>query len=76
VLAKAAADISAGNTTQAGDDAKPNADEPKREAAMAAAAASDGSSSTAELSNIVDNMLAELKPRLMAELAKKLEQKK
>ncbi len=45
-----------------------------REAAMAAAASADGSSS--DLSSIVDNMLAELKPKLMAELAKKLEKKK
>ena len=54
---------------------KPAEQEPMlREAAMAAAASADGSSS--ELSSIVDNMLAELKPKLMAELAKKLEQKK
>jgi len=51
--------------------------EPKeliREAAMAAAASADGSAP--DLSSIVDNMLAELKPKLMAELAKKLDQKK
>jgi hypothetical protein len=48
-------------------------------AALAAAAAGDSSSSSASadstLSSIVDNMLAELKPKLMAELAKKLEKK-
>jgi hypothetical protein len=51
--------------------------EPKeliREATMAAAASADGSAP--DLSSIVDNMLAELKPKLMAELAKKLDQKK
>jgi hypothetical protein len=50
---------------------------PEIEAAMAAAASANSSSSPAEpnLSNIVDSMLAELKPKLMAELAKKLEKK-
>jgi hypothetical protein len=50
----------------------------KSEAAMAAAAAGNSSSSAAEpdLSSVVDSMLAELKPRLMAELAKKLDKKK
>src|SRR5581483_11163318 len=45
-----------------------------REDAKAAAASADGSAP--DLSSIVDNMLAELKPKLMAELAKKLDQKK
>lgn len=51
---------------------------PAPEAAMAAAAASDGSSSTSEanLASIVDTMLAELKPKLMAELAEKLKKEK
>jgi len=44
-----------------------------REAAMAAAASADGGGP--DLSSIVDNMLAELKPKLMAELAKKLDKK-
>jgi twitching motility two-component system response regulator PilH len=48
---------------------------PTPEAAMAAAAGAE-TSSDANLSSLVDSMLAELKPRLMAELAKKLEQKK
>lgn len=47
------------------------------ESAMAAAASGDSSSTGSDpnLSSIVDSMLAELKPRLMAELAKKLEKK-
>lgn len=47
------------------------------ESAMAATASGDSSStgSDANLSSIVDSMLAELKPKLMAELAKKLEKK-
>ena len=49
--------------------------------ALAAAASADGSApapagDAPELSSIVDNMLAELKPKLMAELAKKLDKKK
>lgn len=50
----------------------------EHEAAMAAAASADGSSSAADanLSSIVDSMLAELKPKLMAELAEKLKQEK
>jgi twitching motility two-component system response regulator PilH len=50
---------------------------PQPEAAMAAAASVDSSApSEPNLSNIVDNMLAELKPKLMAELAEKLKQEK
>jgi hypothetical protein len=54
------------------------ASDKKPEAAMAAAASADGSpvSAEANLSSLVDSMLAELKPKLMAELAKKLEHKK
>lgn len=47
-----------------------------QETAMAAAAGADASGSDTNLSSLVDSMLAELKPKLMAELAKKLEQKK
>ena len=47
------------------------------EVAMAAAASADSSvASDPNLSSIVDNMLAELKPRLMAELAEKLKKEK
>ena len=46
------------------------------EAAMAAAASANSSNgSDPNLSSIVDSMLAELKPKLMAELARKLEKK-
>jgi twitching motility two-component system response regulator PilH len=55
-----------------------NIDEPTQpEAAKAAAASADSSaSSDPNLSSIVDNMLAELKPKLMAELAEKLKKEK
>jgi twitching motility two-component system response regulator PilH len=50
---------------------------PEPEAAKAAAASADSSaSSDPNLSSIVDNMLAELKPKLMAELAEKLKKEK
>jgi twitching motility two-component system response regulator PilH len=50
---------------------------PQPEAAKAAAASADSSaSSDPNLSSIVDNMLAELKPKLMAELAEKLKKEK
>jgi twitching motility two-component system response regulator PilH len=47
----------------------------KSEAEPAPAAAVDSVSADASLSSIVDRMLAELKPKLVAELAKKLEKK-
>jgi CheY-like chemotaxis protein len=50
--------------------------EPQAHARAAAASADSSSSTDTNLSSIVDSMLAELKPKLMAELAKKLEKKK
>jgi hypothetical protein len=49
--------------------------ESKSETRPEPAAPADSESTEASLSSIVDSMLAELKPKLMAELAKKLEKK-
>jgi hypothetical protein len=61
------------------NDEKPAEEAVKPEAAAMAAAAAGDSSGTSpadpNLSTLVDSMLAELKPKLMAELAKKLEKK-
>lgn len=51
---------------------RPAAEAPSSEAAPAAPASSDKPATEDPLSNIVDNVLAELKPRLLAEIAKQI----